>query len=129
MHTVHKDMFPLNLYGIIPSKLVLVLTGSASILAVLQAVTPVPDPVSFIGQMERLGLVGALIMAVIVLWRKLDTKDTTFSEASMKMVDALSLNNQLMKELKDSVCELKEAVDKSVTVRETVEDIRKNKRG
>lgn len=125
-----KPMTITSPYAILPAKVVLVLTGSSSLLALLQASTPLPD-ISFIGQVERLGLVGALIAAVIVLWRKLDTKDTSFSEASVNMVKALSLNTQLMLEMKDmmkdvrdSNDELRRSVDRSVSARIAVNDFR-----
>lgn len=129
-----KPMTITSPYAILPAKVVLVLTGSASSLALWQASTPVPD-LGFIGQMERLSLVGVLISAVVVLWRKLDAKDTAFAEISTKMINALVLNNQLMIEMRteskdnthnltETVSELRDAINQSVTVREAVEDIR-----
>lgn len=131
MGDVNNNSMPTpSIYGILPAKAVLVLTGSSGMLALLQASTPIPD-ISFIGQVERLGLVGALIAAVIVLWRKLDTKDTSFSESSVNMVKALALNNQLMSEMKDMMKDIKESndelrrsVDRSVSARVAVSDIR-----
>lgn len=109
---------------------VLVVLGGSSLMAVLQTSTPAVD-VSIISQMERLGLIGVLIAAVGILWRKLESKDI----ASNKMVEALTANaNALassaedLSNLRDCIGELKESIDHLITVRETLASVGKQPR-
>src|SRR5574337_882628 len=54
---------------VIPGMIVKLITVISTFMLLLQT-TPVPgDPASLLGSAERLTLVGALVVAVVILWR------------------------------------------------------------
>lgn len=102
------------------SKLVLLLTGVSGVLAVAQASTPIPDA-NLVGQVERLGLVGVLILIVIVLWRKLEARENL----DRKMLEAVTDNTATMRRLQESVDKMEETVSHNNTVREAIDHKRR----
>jgi hypothetical protein len=98
-----------------------VFTSGSVIALILQAV-----PTGVVGDIAKLGLDGLLILAVITLWRKLEDKDKSNGKIQAATVEALTLSSEVSRELKQTVSELKEAVDKLCTVREVMSD---NKKG
>lgn len=103
---------------VVSGKAVATIAAGGSFMALLQTM-PIPEA-GVIGQFERLGLVGVLICAVVVLWRKLDTKDTLLTESQVTMAKAFVANTDMMRELKDSVESLHGIVERLVTVREVL---------
>ena len=72
---------------------------SAFLLLVQQAL---PD-FGWVGQVERLGLTGALIIAVGVLWRSLSRKDDQLTLITRQVTEALAFNTDTQKELRSIV--------------------------
>jgi len=89
---------------------------TAAMLLIQQAV---PDLTSgTFAQVERLGLTGALVLAVGVLWRSMSKKDEQLMSLTKQAAEALAFNTDTQKELRKIVeestiakRELKESVD------------------
>lgn len=104
-----------------------IFTSSSSVLAILQTV-PVPSDTAIVGQVERLGLVGALIFAVVALWRELQAKNKRAESTHDATIAAFVGATSTMKDMKESMDSLKESVDKLITVRETMADVEHRRR-
>lgn len=72
---------------------------SAALLLVQQIL---PD-FGWVGQVERLGLTGALILAVGVLWRSQVRKDEQLQTITKEVAQALAFNTDTQKELRKIV--------------------------
>lgn len=92
---------------------------------IVQTAVPVPDA-TLIGQIERLGLVGVLIFAVIVLWRKLERQDGLELQAHQELVKAFTTNSEVMREMKDQMRELTQVVEKLIIIRESLAETQAN---
>ena len=99
---------------------VIVGTASAStLLGMLQGV-PTPDP-AVIEQVSRLGMVGLLAAAVVVLWRKLQEKDSILMANYKSMADALAANKAVVEKMAETLSRIEQAVDKLDRVRAAVQ--------
>jgi hypothetical protein len=74
--------------------------ASAVLLLVQQVL---PSDFGWAGQIERLGLTGALIVAVGVLWRSQARKDEQLREITKQVAEALAFNTDTQKELRKIV--------------------------
>jgi hypothetical protein len=78
-------------------------------LQIAQVVAPVPvnSPMDLVQVAEHLTLTGALIVAVVILWRALSVKDTLIIKSTEEMTKALSStaasNSELRKIIEDSI--------------------------
>jgi len=87
------------------TKAVQAIVGIGALSTLLQTVSgPAPD-LTWVSQVERLGLVGALIIAVVVLWRKLDSKDNILLSTQQSVVRALESNADANRATADAVKE------------------------
>ncbi len=107
-----------------------VLIPGSALLAIMQAITPVDVGVS--AQIERLGLVGVLILAVVFLWKELrevqkkrdnerEADHKAAMEAMAQMTAALTLSTETMQSVKDVVARF-------VSIRDVMEDHTKRSR-
>lgn len=112
--------------------------GCSAYLAIVQAIAPVD--LNLIGSIERLGLVGALIIAVVdqrrenrAIQKKRDEEQHLRDEArdaeykaalavQMQMAAALALSTETMDSVKEVVEALKISMDKFVNVRAALEE-------
>lgn len=77
---------------------------SIHILACMMLVQQVlPPDAGIAAQIERLGLTGALILAVGVLWRSLSKKDDQLTLITRQVTEALAFNTDTQKELRSIV--------------------------
>lgn len=103
---------------LVPAKLVgYSIAASSGLLAIIQA-APEVDTLS---RYERLGLVTFLLACVVYLVRRIEKKESASDEARDSMVKALTLSIEVMRGLRQAVSELKESVDRLVTVREAIQ--------
>jgi hypothetical protein len=110
----------MNNMSLAPMSLLVVGTGSLMGLF-LQAV---PDsPVAIVGQLERVGIVGASLGACVVLWRTLQKKDDQNLQLVKAVSEALVASTDAQKELRKIVEEstrakehLTQAIDKLTVI-------------
>jgi len=93
------------------------LVASASAAALLQVAAPLTPDISFVSSIERLGIIGLLTLAVVVLWRKLERKDLDELQRQTILIQALTSNTEAVRSLKETVESLKESVDTLANVR------------
>jgi len=97
----------------------------------------VPDQ-GLIDQLGKLGVVGIMAVAVVMLWRKLEKKETEMAAALAKkdaelaardallmenykqMAGALASNNSLMCKMSETLDRMQDTLDKITTVRAQV---------
>lgn len=95
------------------------IVGMAGIGAILEALPPAIEP-NFVDQIGRLGMVGLLAMAVVVLWKKLQEKDTILMANYKAMADALAMNKAVVEKMAETLVRIEQAVDKLDNVRQVV---------
>jgi len=86
--------------------------------AALQVV-PSIEP-GFVDQIGRLGMVGLLALAVVVLWKKLQEKDTILMANYKAMAEALATNKAVVEKMADTLVRIEAAVDRLDNVRTIV---------
>jgi len=80
--------------------MMIAITQAISIILLVEQSLPVDA--GFTSQIERLGLTGSLIVAVGILWRTLAKKDDQLSDMTKQVVNALAVNSDTQKELRES---------------------------
>jgi len=78
-------------------------------LAALMQAAPVVDP-SSINAFSRLGADGLLAAAVVVLWRKLQEKDSLLMQNYARMAEALAANKSVNDKMSETLDAMKQAV-------------------
>jgi hypothetical protein len=81
---------------------------SSTVAMILQA--SAPEAIGAVAQIERLGLTGSLLLAVGILWRSLQAKDTQLTLLSQRVSEALAFDTETKRELRKIVEESTEAV-------------------
>jgi hypothetical protein len=94
------------------------IAGIALLWIAAQAI-PNPDPAS-IEQISRLGMVGLLAVAVVVLWRALQAKDAILMANYKSMADTLAANRVVVEKMAETLDRIEQAVDKLDSVRQMV---------
>ncbi len=101
----------------------------------LQA-APIPSDVSWADQVSKIGLTGALLIAVAVLYRSSSEKDRQKDAILLKLIEsvtaAVTANGDAARQMTDSnqktqetITDLKDAVNKLISVREALSDTRR----
>ncbi len=87
-----------------------------SFFSIMLQALPATD-IPLLDQVGKLGADALLAAAVIVLWRKLQEKDKLLMENYRSMADALAANNSISEKMSDTLCEIKEAVERLTSAR------------
>lgn len=82
----------------------------ASSIAEMIIQTAVPDSFSAVSQVERLGLTGSLLLAVGILWRSLQAKDSQLTLVTQRVSEALAFDTETKRELRKIVEESSEKI-------------------
>jgi len=114
--------------------------ASLSAATIFQAALPaVPEPLGWLAQIKDLGLTTAVIIALIVVWKKYQDCQAARTQDQAALVAALTLNAETSRtfteaireviksnqEMKASNQELAEAVDRMTTAREAIADVKR----
>lgn len=88
-----------------------IVVAASSAIALLQSVVPPMAPTDFLGPVERLTLVGALVVAVRVLWIANKAKDLQITTMSVDVTKTMVLVMEAVKELRIATEEVGAAMD------------------
>ena len=98
-----------------PQAYLVAITGSFA--ALVQLVTPADAPAAALDHIERLGINGLLALAVIVLWRKLQEKDSMLMSNYKSNAESRAANKAVIDKMSDTLDGIKETVERMETVR------------
>ncbi len=113
---------PLHL---IPGSMVVKTIAGSSIAAMfLQAVVPVlPPEVSVFAHISELGSLGLLAMAVVVLWRKCESKDAMLMEIYKSAVTAITENRLNTAQMTETSKRLSETHQKMSDTLDSIKEV------
>lgn len=83
-----------------------------SLSAILIFLETFPVEGTTIDQVSKIGAMGLLAVAVVVLWRKLQEKDALLMQNYKSMAEALATNKAVVEKMSETLGQIKEAVER-----------------
>lgn len=95
------------------------LVSGLGMAAALLQTNALPE-VTYLDKVSQLGVTGLLAIAVIVLWKKLQDKDSLLMANYKSMAESLATNKATAEKMAETLEAIKEAVERLETVRQQI---------
>lgn len=101
----------------LPLPSIVKLIAGLGIVSAFVDMTSPADAAAWVQEISHLGMTGLLAVAVIVLWKKLQEKDSLLMANYKSMADSLASNKALSEKMSETLDRIEDAVERLVTVR------------